>query len=398
MGRRFAVNTLRENCPRFGVAQKTIVFRVAVLIAMLAPLATFGAQTALGQSPFWQPVWSVVPLMALLGDSHAFATAYLYTQPGSFQGVPNRLALLVIVPAALIIFSIYAMTLMPSSALLWVMVVYVHYALFHFARQNIGLLSFVTLTSKRRSLQPVERGILNGVALCGMFGALKLYAPNLLLNPVRLPLDLSPITGAIPVLYDIGFGLYAVVLVCAVYRFLRCRADYDLYSAVIFWLCVLWYLPIYATLRYPLLSVAAFTMAHGLQYLIFLALHAYRQSHRRVVRAHGAGVPSAHAPVIALVIAAVPFILFGATILTGGILLRHSTGLFGIFSSPLTELLGVGAAAKTGAGLVLGLTLSHFWVDQFIWRFGSPARRAWLFENFPFLLGDRADPALAWTA
>jgi hypothetical protein len=33
------------------------------------------------------------------------------------------------------------------------------------------------------------------------------------------------------------------------------------------------------------------------------------------------------------------------------------------------------------------LTLAHYWVDQFLWRFGTPERRAWLAQSFPFLAG-----------
>jgi hypothetical protein len=46
--------------------------------------------------------------------------------------------------------------------------------------------------------------------------------------------------------------------------------------------------------------------------------------------------------------------------------------------------------------VIMALTLAHYWIDAFLWRFRTPARRAWLART-PFLGGaggPAARPAL----
>jgi hypothetical protein len=43
--------------------------------------------------------------------------------------------------------------------------------------------------------------------------------------------------------------------------------------------------------------------------------------------------------------------------------------------------------ARVAIATVAALTLAHYWVDMFLWRFRTPERRKWLAENYPFLVG-----------
>ena len=38
-----------------------------------------------------------------------------------------------------------------------------------------------------------------------------------------------------------------------------------------------------------------------------------------------------------------------------------------------------------GMGLVFGITLAHFWVDQFLWRMKDNERAAWIKQRYSFL-------------
>jgi hypothetical protein len=328
----------------------------------------------------------LIAIWGLTSDSHVFATGYLYLRPRNFAGIRHRWTLLYLAPAAIVAATFWAITTLPAVHLKWVMIVYAHYALFHFARQNIGVLSFVTLTSTRRPLHRDEKLILNGVAICGMFGALKLYAPNLLLNPQHFSFDLSGIAPAIDLLYIAGIASYTALFAFAVRHFFVHRQAYDGYSATIFWLCVGWYIPIYVALGHPLLSIASFTTAHGLQYLVLLCFHAYRRSTLRVTRcAERGGFPNGRIGWYALL----PWLALAAAALAGVLLLRYPEFPFAGFAQLIQRELGASGLAKAGAGLVSGLTLAHFWVDQFIWRSRSPERRGWLIENYPFLAPSR---------
>lgn len=75
----------------------------------------------------------------------------------------------------------------------------------------------------------------------------------------------------------------------------------------------------------------------------------------------------------------------GRAILTGALLWHYPELPFAGFAPVIQRAAGESGRAKAGAGLVAGITLAHFWVDQFIWRSRSPGRRGWLVENYPFL-------------
>jgi hypothetical protein len=227
-----------------------------------------------------------------------------------------------------------------------------------------------------------EKLILNGVAICGMLGALKLYEPGLLLNPQYFKFDLGTISTVIQPLYIAGLVSYAAVFVFAAYHFATHRRDYDGYSATIFWLCVAWYIPIYVALGHPLLGIASFTTAHGLQYLVLLGFHAYRRAKLRVARRSDNGpFPGTLVGWYALM----PCLALLAAAMTGALLWHYPQLPFAGFSQIIQHAAGAGGLAKAGAGLIAGITLAHFWVDQFIWRSRTPERRGWLLENYPFL-------------
>lgn len=357
-------------------------FKAGILAAMVTPLILYSLHTVFAGYVFWRPCVLLVALWGFMSDSHVFATGYLYLRPRNFDGIRYRWTLLYLVPIAIVAMNLWAITMLPTAHLMWFMIVYVHYALFHFARQNIGVLSFVTMTSARRPLHRREKLILNGVAICGMFGALKLYAPGLLLNPEHFAFDLSAIAVVIEPLYIAGLIGYGVVFALAAGHFFTHRQSYDAYSATIFWLCVAWYVPIYAALGHPLLSIASFTTAHGLQYLVLLGFHAYRRSKLRVARRSDSGAfPGTLNGWYALM----PCLALLAAALTGALLWHYPQLPFAGFSEIIQTMAGAGGIAKAGAGLVAGITLAHFWVDQFIWRSRTPERRGWLIENYPFL-------------
>ena len=359
-----------------------LVFKVGILAAMVTPLVLYSLHTLFAGYAFWRPFVLLVVLWGLMSDSHVFATGYLYLRPRNFNGIRYRWTLLYLVPAGILAANLSAVTLLPAPYLMWFMIVYIHYALFHFARQNIGVLSFVTLTSTRRPLDREEKLILNGVAICGMLGALRLYAPGLLLNPAYFVFDLSPIAAAIEPLYLAGSIGYAVVFGLALRHFFMRRRSFDRYSALIFWLCVGWYLPIYLAFGHPLLSIASFTTAHGLQYLVLLGFHAYRRSRLRRSRRSNAGMsPSGGLEWYALM----PCLALAAAATTGALLWRFPELPVLGFGQIVGLVASGNAIAKAGAGLVAGITLAHFWVDQFIWRSRSPERRGWLIEHYPFL-------------
>ncbi len=355
------------------------LFKAGILLAMTVPMFIYVAHTFFTASALWKPWYFLIPFIGGLSGTHVFATTYLYVQPGNFRGVPHKFVLLYAAPLAIIALNIYATTLMPLDYLFWFLTFYGFYVLFHFGRQNLGVLSFASLSSARRPIHKTEKLILNGVVACGMFAAPKLLEVGLLMNATQYAPYLAPLKPVIQAFYFVGGCGYVIVMAAAVYHFFMHRKAYDRYTAAIFWLCVVWYLPLYTVLQYPLLSFALFTTAHGLQYLVFLGMHVYVKS------TNGLAAKSQQRTLVPKALAVAPIAILLASIYAGHYIWTNSPVLFSSGADVINALAGHEGVARFGAGLVAGITLAHYWVDQFIWRFKSPERRSWLIESYPFL-------------
>ncbi len=112
-------------------------------------------------------------------------------------------------------------------------------------------------------------------------------------------------------------------------------------------------LPIFLT-NNALFSFAAWTVAHGLQYVVFLAFHAGAKPR----------------PVISLA--------FLLTTVVAGYAIWQFCGHIQNGSDVF--------AIKVAVATITAITLVHYWVDQFLWRFNSPERRKWLATSYPFLV------------
>jgi hypothetical protein len=130
-------------------------------------------------------------------------------------------------------------------------------------------------------------------------------------------------------------------------------------------LSVTFLFPMYLTNDY-MLGFTSFTVAHGLQYLIFLFVHSghVRREFTKFTGALGFILP----PVLLL------------TVMSVG------------------NLLWNGPTSKLVPAIVPSLTLAHFWVDQFLWRTRDRQQGAWIKSRFAAVLGPVArfsDPSRA---
>jgi hypothetical protein len=109
-----------------------------------------------------------------------------------------------------------------------------------------------------------------------------------------------------------------------------------------------------------------FDLSHGLQYLVMLAFHAggavQGEQGERMLR---------------------PAVTFGVSLPTGVGLWLAADRRAGVTDETM---------AKALFAVIMALTLAHYRIDAFLWRFRTPARRAWLVRSYPFL-GGSAGPA-----
>jgi len=332
-------------------------FRFFVLAATLLPLmVAFAMQIA--------PIVSVAPqfystslstalvIMGTLSASHVCSTAYLLFNPSEYEGIRSPLLVLIAIPGFLLVTTFAMLMAAPLWATMIFMLVYIHYGMWHFGRQNLGVLSFVSRISLNRPMQPFERITIMAGVIAGMFAAYSLFAPALMLNQKVFPFDLSEVNEPFSRLWYLGAVIMAgLVPTSLCYAYVK-RTEFDSYTLVTYLAAVFFYLPIFVS-RNPLYMLTVWTVAHGLQYIVFLGFHAV-------------GKPRPLLSVAYLV-----------TSVFAGFVIWRLCGR--------VQAAGDVDATKAAVATLSAITLVHYWVDQFLWKFNTPARRAWLVRNYAFL-------------
>jgi Na+/H+-dicarboxylate symporter len=230
--------------------------------------------------------------------------------------------------------------------------------MWHFGRQNLGIVSFATRIGQHRPMDRFERWTLTAGMLAGVLGGYRIFAPALLLNPHAWPLDLGVIDPLLSQLWYAGIAIYAVLIPVTIAGVISRRHLYTPLTLAVYLGCVFFFLPTYLSTN-GLFLIMGWSVAHGIQYLVVLAFHAMGR----------VGRPSGWT-------ALAPLGLFGLCLAAGVAIWQSSLYVQDRGDETLIKLL---------VATTVSLTWAHYWIDQFLWRFGTPERRAWLAQSFPFL-------------
>ncbi|QDO98608.1 hypothetical protein FNB15_15560 [Ferrovibrio terrae] len=298
-------------------------------------------------------------VLELLAAPHVFTTLYLLVDARELVGVPRPLLTLLAIPLLLMA----ATTAVLVSSPLWMvtafMLFYTFFGMWHFGRQNFGVVAFATRISYRRPMGRFERHALNAGNVAGLLAGYHIFAPVMFtLNPQTWPLDLSRVDPVFSLFRYGGLAIYAVLIPCMLYYLVANWRRHEPFALVIFLGCVFFFLPTYLSTD-PLLVLVAWAVAHGLQYVLILGLHAAGRATGKPER-----------------FLIWPLVLFAAVVLGGVVLWRVSGRM---------QLDGGDTEIRLAVSFVVAITLVHYWVERYLWRFSSPARRAWLEQSFRFL-------------
>jgi hypothetical protein len=325
-------------------------FQYSLLIVTLAPVT-------LALLPRSSDVLAVSTAIGLIAGTHVFSTLYLYLTPDVFEGVPNWRSTVIVAPLVLMAAVFLFLLAMPTWSLLVFMLIYIHFGIWHFGRQNLGVLTFSARIGCERSMDLFERRTIMAGVIAGMCAAYTAFAPALMLHPTIFPLDPSPVAPYFLKLWYLGAAIYIILVPVAVYHAFKERRKYDAPSLVLYLTSVIFFAPLFLTAD-PLIAVSSWAVAHGLQYLIFLAVHAGSRTRATLTGL----IPIATLIVVAYV----------------GYLLWNTYPEWG------NETL-----VRIGAAAVVAINLAHYWVDMFLWKFQTPERRKWLLAHYAFLATGR---------
>lgn len=311
----------------------------ALTIVSLAPMAMFpllGTAPPNGTAPFY----AMFALFALSSNFHVGATGWFFTDRemrAHFAANPARyiVAPVLTIAATTSLFAV-------GNELIRNAVVAGGYAwlLWHYQKQNIGILSFVCAGTDRLPPSVWERRTLILAAIAGIVWLQCGITPGLppsLTETVRMPV------------VGLSMLLPAIVTLALAIRsqpgLLRnpLRIGTLLYG-------LLFFLP---ALFFPVWSVGPFGAAHGLQYVVFMFCVSSRSA---------ASIPS--------ILAMLSTAGLGFLLLDPHVRVRE---WLGVLDSPWF------------LGLVVGVVMSHFIVDAGIWRLREPSQRGYMRRKFDFV-------------
>lgn len=263
---------------------------------------------------------------------------------------------MIVLPLGLIICCAASGFLVPSTSLGWLLLPFFAWQFHHFQKQNLGLVVMFAASAGVTRPQKFER---RSILLAGTSGMVALIA-----NPALLQLDIYG---------PVGFGTalavwgYVAVLVTGLLLFLRRPSRQRPPSFCAIYLSALLFpLPI-MIFRSPYAAVGGMTIAHGLQYLMLMALVARGSG---AGRSTGRSVPS---------LCGIALIGGSALSLTSHLHVSNAALLRGLF------------------GVYAGLVCAHFLVDARLWRLSLPFPRAFLGSRIPYLLPQAQQPIVRVT-
>ena len=278
-------------------------------------------------------------LIFFLGSGfHVAATSAIYVDPGARDLLREQRLRAFLIPPLMV----------GTSSLLWaltspdgrdvLLLLYFSWQTHHYTKQNQGVISFSFNASGLESASRAERRLIlfsGGSAIVAMWSRV-LPVETL---PLGIFLKWSPQVGLIG--YSLSAAIATAGLIRAPQKYLSIRGVY-IAAALVF------YLPLFIY-RSPSTGVAAYALAHGFQYLVFIGyLEMGIESTRRIrIRAN----------TIALTI-------------VGGILLW-------VISHRNTPDLVFGG--------YLGLIMSHFVVDAGIWKLRHKTNREYVLSRYSFM-------------
>ncbi len=312
----------------------TLVLTVAAAGAaiLLAPAATAPAPEGLA-------------FLLFVGSSvHVAATGWFYTVPEVRGHMRRHKARFIWIPAALIAGAGAAAMLLRPRLIECCLLPYFCWQFFHYQKQNLGIGALAAAAQRVQPLQPAERRALLAAGLSGIAA--------LLGRPQLLQLTIRPVLQP---LYPIGIGCFGLAVAAGVALLLCRRAAQRPAGFCLGYLSgLLFMLPVFV-FSSPYAAVAGLTIAHGLQYLLLVAL---------VAGGAGGGMRRA-----------VQLAALGNIALIGGALL-----------SVASDQQHGAPPARVLFGVFLGAVMAHFVVDAGLWRMRERFPRSFLASRLPYLL------------
>jgi hypothetical protein len=334
---------MHEGAAPPGAPRAKAAFLAALAAVTFLPLITIPVAQLTAASSRLAALPPIVVLVALAGVGHVGATAYYYVD-GDFRGlVRESRSRFVVLPLALACG--FALGFVSGHALWgWLAAGFFAWQLYHYQRQNYGLLALTALSARVGQPPRAIRLSFNLAAVAGVLGA---AGPQGIIGGVlpEVAPRLDRINRLDPRIHALAIVVYALALVGALWAVARHRAFFRAPLVALFALAGLaFYVPALVS-RDPFVTFWSYAIAHGAQYLLLMG-----------VLSRGAARPRLNLSALAALTMALTLVFLSMTTTTGFL---H--------------------------GAYYGLVVGHFLIDAKTWRLREPAQRAIIKQRFGFL-------------
>lgn len=276
-------------------------------------------------------------VILLTFSGHVASTAYFYVDRDFWSLIERNWPRFVLAPLALMAGFLVAYQL-GTRINAFALLSYFCWQLFHYQKQNYGLISFAASSEGAGPPPKILRLGLNLGVVAGVLGAIGYFSAQ--------GRDLLGFTDA--QLKNVSRGLHLPILACFAWLIVYHRKFLAHRFTCLFTVAsLLFFLPA-ALGTNGLVAFATYAIAHGAQYLIFMGVLAKRSNRFYALPALGA--------------------------LTIGLMII----LLLMQNDPYLEHMG------------LGVVCAHFVVDAKVWRLREPEQRKLIGERFGFLFPQRA--------
>ena len=316
-------------------------WRVATVAVTLGAGA---AAIALAPPTGARPSEALAFLLFVGSSVHVASTGWFYTVPAVRAHMRRHPARYLWWPAALLAGACAVAATVPRTALYWLLVPYFGWQFWHYQKQNLGI---VALTASSLRIAPpsrTERRALHTAGVAMIAGLLT--RPSLLQLPVRAILaPLWPAAAA-------GFAVAVVAGLWGLAR--RAPTDRSAGYCTVLLTSLAFGLPVFL-FGSPYAAVAGLTVAHGLQYLLLMAMLTAGSEH-------------------------------GAARLGRLAVLCNIALLGGALLALASDQLAARPAGRMLFGLFLGAVMAHFVIDAGLWRLREQFPRTFLASRLPALM------------
>jgi hypothetical protein len=283
----------------------------------------------------------MVALNFVGANFHVASTGWFFTDPqmrSHFRARPLRY---LVVPVLAVVATAALFQLADKTGRGYLLAAFFSWQLWHYQKQNIGVLSFIAAGTGSGPLSVWERRTLNLAAVAGIFGFFSLNK-----------IGLSSLAPQFAQLHQLGMAVYLVVPIVLGIAVLKTPALRNSLRLGYLVLTASFFLPTYL-FDDQMSATLGYAIAHGLQYVVFMGVISV----------------SKRAPIASLVI------LVGISTL-GALLLNAAIQAPDISGSPYAYAI---------YGAFIGTVVAHFVLDAGIWRLREPFQRGYMRERFFFV-------------